>query len=960
LLRVRQTQPMGAAMLRFLFRWFGVLFLLGLVLTFSQTSAAFGSPLSAPVGPGTYENTNTNINYQTPTTWFQKSYGIASGGNVHRSRTDNDTATLTVSGATSVTIGIFKDSVYGKGKVLLDGVSIVGSNFDAYAPTNAVATIGPFAIPNLNQHTLAVQVLHKKNDASTDYWVGVDYFIVAGPTPTPPPTSTPTFTPTNTPTFTQTWTPTYTPLPTNTPTYTPSNTPLPTNTPTFTPSNTPLPTNTFTASPTATYTPSNTATLTPTATPTSTNTATATSTPTLTPTATLTPITTTCGLGIERYLTYQSFNLFDRVGARVNLCNGNLTTQYNAFSIPSRGLPLNLTFTYNSLTNEWTHNLAASLAVQGNQDVIYTDGDGTQHLFTHQANGSYNAPTGIFDMLVKNGDGTFTLTHTDQSAHAFDTNGRLVSLRDRHNNTIALAYTGADLTQAQAAGGQFLTFAYTAGKLSAVTDNVNHTLSITYNNNRLKTFTDPMTYVTDFTYSGGHLTEILDPRLYKTLIEYDTSDRVFKLRRHKNLNPVPDVITVGEFTYAGNTTTFKDSNNHNTVFQLDANGQVSTMTNALNGVTTYTYDANLNLETMHDPRQHHTVFDFDARGNLLSKTDTWNGEPPLNQTVHYEYEPNNDLKFAWDALERRTEYVNTNGTLTAVIDPLGQRTEYEYNSYGQHTSVRDANAVAEGRPDKTIYTYYPTSGYLHTVTDALGHATTYTYDSVGNRKTVQDALQRVTTSDYDANHRLTDVHAPLSADTHYEYDKNGNRLSVTDDNGYTTESFYDGLNRLERVRDPYAKDTTYTYDNAGNRVSVVDAYLRETVYRYDELNRLWQVEDAQHNITEYGYDAVDNRVRVVDANAYANGGQDATTSQYDGLNRLLQVTNPIGNTVQYTYDKVGNRLTTRNARGYTTTYGYDDANRLRFITDTLQYVTEYRYDNVGNRKRVIDAKCLSE
>ncbi len=86
---------------------------------------------------------------------------------------------------------------------------------------------------------------------------------------------------------------------------------------------------------------------------------------------------------------------------------------------------------------------------------------------------------GIFDTLVKNANNTFTLTHPDQTAHEFDASGRLTALRDRHNNTIALTYTGNDLTQAQAAGGQTLTFVYTNDDLMSVTDNANHALQLT-------------------------------------------------------------------------------------------------------------------------------------------------------------------------------------------------------------------------------------------------------------------------------------------------------------------------------------------------------------------------------------------------------------------------------------------------------------------------------------------------
>ena len=261
----------------------------GLLLLLSSSPVAFGSPF-AIVGPGVYQDTDSNIAFVT--TWENRNNAVASGGTFKRSETDNDTASLVVNGATQFYVGIIKNDQFGKGRVQLDGVGI--HTFDSYnAGGIAAQELGPFALPDLNQHTVTVKVLHTKNTASSGYWVGVDYFRIVGPAPT----STPTFTPLPTNTFTPTRT--NTPLPTNTPTRTATGTATATLTPTATP--------TFTPTATATLTPTHTATLMPSAT--ATFTPTATNTPTLTPTATPTFITGVCGLGVERYLTYQSFAL---------------------------------------------------------------------------------------------------------------------------------------------------------------------------------------------------------------------------------------------------------------------------------------------------------------------------------------------------------------------------------------------------------------------------------------------------------------------------------------------------------------------------------------------------------------------------------------------------------------------------------------------------------------------------
>jgi hypothetical protein len=249
----------------------------------------------AVVGLGVYQDTDSNIAFVT--TWEARNNAVASGGTFKRSQTDNDTATLVVSGATEFYVGIIKNDSFGKERVQLDGVGI--HTFDGYNASGIAAQeLGPFTLPDLNAHTLTVKVLHTKNAASGGYWVGVDYFRIVGPAPTNTPLPTSTFTPLRTNTFTPTRTNmppptnTFTPLPTNTFTPTRTNTPLPTNTFTPTRTNTPTNTSTFTATPThtATDTPTATATVTetPTATPTVTDTPTETATTTPTSTATFT------------------------------------------------------------------------------------------------------------------------------------------------------------------------------------------------------------------------------------------------------------------------------------------------------------------------------------------------------------------------------------------------------------------------------------------------------------------------------------------------------------------------------------------------------------------------------------------------------------------------------------------------------------------------------------------------
>gem|GEM_PF-1611781 len=641
----------------------------------------------------------------------------------------------------------------------------------------------------------------------------------------------------------------------------------------------------------------------------------------------------THGTGIERYWTFRAFSLSDRITLQVNVWNGNVVAQYTAFALPSLGLPLTLIFTYNSHTNAWTHTLNVSLTLDATGSAIVRDADGTEHLFRREANGSYTAPAGNYDTLVRNADQTFTLTHTDQTQHRFDASGRLTQVRDRNGNAIHLTYANNVLTHAQAAGGQTLTFAYSGGNLATVTDHAGRAFQFGYTSGALTSITDPLNFVTRLGYTNNRLTTLTDARNMQTTITYDASQRAQTITTAG--------VRLASLAYGTGTTTFTDANNHATVYTLNATGQVTQIHDALSGLTTFTYDANYNLTQTTDALGRTTRATYDARGNRLTQTDA------LNQTTTYTYNATNDLLSVTDPLGRTTQYgYDTAGNLIRITDALNNVTTYGYDAYGQRTRATDANG------NSTTYTY-SSAGYLLTVTDPLSGTTRYGYDAVGNRTVITDALGRVTQYTYDANARLTRVDAPLGATTRYEYDANGNRTATIDALNQRTTYTYDAFNRLTRITDALNQTTQYQYDANGNRTRVIDANGNATQYQYDALNRLTRVTDALNNVTYYGYDAVGNRTVITDARG------NVTTFAYDALNRLIAMTIPLTGTqtatTRYGYDSVGNRTVITDANGNVTRYGYDALNRTIVITDALGHATRYGYDRVGNRTVITNA-----
>ncbi len=108
---------------------------------------------------------------------------------------------------------------------------------------------------------------------------------------------------------------------------------------------------------------------------------------------------------------------------------GGYTTSATDLALPGRKLGLAFTRWYNSgdplpspLGPGWTHSFNWKLLESPATDYVeLRRGDGRVDRFTKNADQTYSAPLGVFDTLVRNGDGSFTLTTPAQTK--FDLRG---------------------------------------------------------------------------------------------------------------------------------------------------------------------------------------------------------------------------------------------------------------------------------------------------------------------------------------------------------------------------------------------------------------------------------------------------------------------------------------------------------------------------------------------------------
>ncbi|MDY0980015.1 RHS repeat-associated core domain-containing protein [Stenotrophomonas sp. CFBP8994] len=497
------------------------------------------------------------------------------------------------------------------------------------------------------------------------------------------------------------------------------------------------------------------------------------------------------------------------------------------------------------------------------------------------------APGGTGTCNFRKGD---LLSVTNAAGHssqtlAYDANGRPLSVVDSNGVISDFTYHPRGWPTSVTVRGDFAA--------------TNRTTQISYwPTGQVQEVVEPdgstVTYVYD---AAQRLTDIADNAgntLHYTLdnagnrLKEDTVDAAGTLRR--TLSRIHN--TLGELT------TLKDAGNHATVFTYDPEGNPASLTDALQRVTTQ----------QHDPL------------GRLART--------LQDVGGIEAE----IKSSYNALDQ----------VTQITDPKGLHTTYAYNGFGDLT--------AQVSPD---------SG-----------TTGFTVDAAGNRKTRTDARGITATYHYDALNRLTGIaYADPNLDVGYTYDT---APAVCEAN----ERFAKG--RLGYVQHA-AGSTAYCHDRFGQvtrKVQTVNGVSHTLRYAYTNAGRLAQltypdgsaadyVRDNLGRITEIGLTRPSQARQVVVTNVthapfgpatgwtYGNGRQLQRPVDTDYRPQAVHDPAPGGLSLSFGYDAVGSITELKNGTGteVLAKYGYDTLGRLIQTQDgpTGTPIETYAYDTTGNR-----------
>lgn len=427
-----------------------------------------------------------------------------------------------------------------------------------------------------------------------------------------------------------------------------------------------------------------------------------------------------------------------------------------------------------------THNYAIFIAANpGFQDGDLNFPDGTRVRFvrTNPGSGSTDGifthtatPTRWYGLDLRFVSGRWVMTLRDGTVYEFDANWGLVQrIQDRFGNWIQITLGGgqANLSRIAASNGRWLAFTYhpSSTRIAQIQDNLGRSWTYGYDGTRLQTVTDPEGGVTTYTY--------------------DVNNRMTTLKDARTI-----VFLTNEYNANGRVSrqTQADQTTYQFAYTLDGQGKV-TQTDVT------------------DPRGIVRRVTFNPAGYPLGETLAV-GQPEA-QTTTYERQAGSNL-------------------MTAMIDPLGRRTEYTYDATANRTSI--TRLAGTGNAVTTTFAYDPTFGQVTSVTDSLNHTTTFGYDTHGALTRITDPLTHATTITPGVTGQPVAITDALNHTTQFTHDA-GDLVATTDPLGRTTTRFLDGAGRVVQVTDPLGQATRYGYDRLNRLNQVVDAQGRDDELR---------------------------------------------------------------------------------------------------------------------------------
>ena len=300
---------------------------------------------------------------------------------------------------------------------------------------------------------------------------------------------------------------------------------------------------------------------------------------------------------------------------------------------------------------------------------------------------------------------------------------------------------------------------------------------------------------------------------------------------------------------------------------------------------------------------------------------------------------------------------------------LKQTTTYEYDGYGNRTSVTvtalSADTAAQGFQSRVTRTVYDAAGlYPIRTINALGHEESYQYDPrFGLRTQLIGPNHLATRWEYDAfGRQIRELRADgTQTTTRFAWCPisqcpNGGTQVITETSGAPRSVVYkdDHDREIRAESEGLQAGSIIVQDTAYDRFGRISRksrpyYQGDTPqwarFFYDQLDRVVQEDAPDGGQVLYSYGPLTKTATTKVA------GGDVTelvrTETYDVLNRLVSVVEPGGVTTTFAYDALDNRVQVTDSAGNTTRMQYDIRGRKIAMDDPDMGHWDYRYNGFG-------------
>jgi RHS repeat-associated protein len=369
--------------------------------------------------------------------------------------------------------------------------------------------------------------------------------------------------------------------------------------------------------------------------------------------------------------------------------------------------------------------------------------------------------------------------------------------------------------------------------------------------------------------------------------------------------------------------TERDEDGPLTTQELDHFGRITRITDALGGVTEYSYNNAGHLSSILLPDGATRRFEQDAQGRLTRFTDE------LGADIRWSFDLAGRCRLLQtaDGAVIRCEY-DAADRVVAIVDPSGRAHRYAYSASGKVT----AQQFLDGRVEKYEH---DAAGQLSALIDGAGDAVRVERDSVGTLRRIEypDGTEKIVRHDQDKRWIGVEWDGQVLTRT---VDDQGQPVRETQ-NDYTLHRRFGDAGAPLEVTDSLGRKERYTYNSDGR---LVQLEVTSGEWRDDA----WQPVGAPRP-HRFRYDRIGNLA------AWQTPGGTLEQRTYDVMGRMVRQTISLRGTPiltrEYTYDALGRVVELLDSIRGRQRFAYDAARRLVEVEAAGRPRQEFRYTATG-------------